>query len=250
MDNHDHAARQKEYYNAIAQEYDAHHSHHYALRYKYELCRDILNGIPLEGMNVLDALCGGGEMTGFFLENGAKVQGLDISEKCCEIYAKRFPDCPVQCVSMTKTSFGDAVFDLVFTNSLHHLPPQLDKGLDEISRILKPGGYFVCFEPLAGALPDIARKMWYRLDQKYFQENERSLDFDRLRNYLSGDFDPVKHLYGGNAAYLFVNSSMVLRMPLGFVKFYAPFCLWLERIINCIQPRFLSCWVLAVFRKK
>ena len=148
---------QKEYYNRIAEEYDRHYANKYALKYRYGIYDGIFNNIDLKDMHILDAMCGGGESTGYFIKHGASVAGLDISESCCAIYQKRYPECPVMCSSILKTQFSDSSFDIIMTDSLHHIHPYVNHGINEILRILKPGGYFCCWEPVSGSLVDLLR---------------------------------------------------------------------------------------------
>jgi ubiquinone/menaquinone biosynthesis C-methylase UbiE len=240
---------QREYYNRIADEYDSHYAHPHALRYRHSLYDIFLDEMDLEGKTVLDAACGGGEATVYLKARGAEVTGLDISERCCELYAQRFPDGKVVCASMLRTGLPDASFDLVLTDSLHHLHPYVREAMTEMNRILKPDGYFLCWEPNAGSVLDLARKIWYRLDRKFFESNEESIEIKKLMTSSGDAFEIVSNRYGGNVAYLFVNLSMALRIPTGLVTFYAPFFMWLERKLGIIRWRFVSAWVLCLMRK-
>ena len=51
---------QQKYYNIIADEYDIHYGNKYALKYRYGIYDKMLNNIKLKGVQVLDAMCGGG----------------------------------------------------------------------------------------------------------------------------------------------------------------------------------------------
>ncbi|HLP44947.1 MAG TPA: class I SAM-dependent methyltransferase [Candidatus Kapabacteria bacterium] len=241
---------QKELYNKIAPTYDLYYSNDYALNYRYELYRNILKSIELKNLKALDAMCGGGQTTGFLLKNNALVTGLDISESQCEIYKKRYGSCDVVCSSIIETGFPDSYFDLVVMESLHHLYPHTDKGINEIHRILKPGGYFLLWEPCAGSIFDLFRKIWYKIDKYYFEKNERSIDLQKMMKFHDPQFELIQRKYGGNLAYLFVQESMVLRINPKIVNFYAQALLRVEKIVNRIQPPFLSLWVLALLRKK
>ena len=241
---------QSRYYNSIAAVYDRHHSNKYVLEYRYDLYKKILKGIRLENLKVLDAMCGGGQNTGFLLKHNASVTGLDISEEQCRIYKKRYPQCDVECASMIRTPFPGATFDLVVVNSLHHLQPDIDKGIREIHRILKPGGYFLLWEPCADSLFDIFRRMWYKTDKKYFEKNERSIDLKKITVSFLSRFDLIRKKYGGNFAYLFLLGSMQLRINPRFFKYFAPPFMALERFFNFLQPSFLSFWVSALLQKK
>ncbi|MBI2240886.1 MAG: class I SAM-dependent methyltransferase [Magnetospirillum gryphiswaldense] len=240
---------QRDYYNAIANAYDSSYSSPYALRYRQELFASILEGVEVKGLRVLDMACGGGQNSTFFKERGAEVTGLDISDAQCTIFQHRFPDSVVVTGSMTQMSFSDASFDLVVTESLHHSHPHLQQCLAEVHRVLKPGGRFLLWEPECGSIFDHARKLWYRLDPHYFQDNEASIDIDQVLDAYDGKIMVERLQYGGNLAHLFVLSSMHFRIPPTAVKYYARPVMALERMLNKLNSRFFSMWVLCLLRK-
>ena len=241
--------KQRRYYDKISKIYDQHYFSAHALRYRHDLYADILEGIDLKQFRVLDAMCGGGENTAFMIERSAAVEGIDISQEQCHIYAKRFPTCRVTNASIFETGFDDESFDLVVTDSLHHLHPHLDRGLEEILRIIRPYGYFLLWEPSAKSLLDMFRKVWYKLDRKYFQGNEKAVDLSGILKKYDGHLKPVKKKYGGNVAYLLLNESMILRISPNLLDRYAKALLAMEDFISKLQTRFLSCWVLALLQK-
>src|SRR6266568_9192792 len=53
----------------------------------------LLRGIDLVGANVLEAMCGSGHSTGFLLEHGAHVTGLDVSQEAIELFKSKWPQC-------------------------------------------------------------------------------------------------------------------------------------------------------------
>ena len=242
--------KQREYYNRIAANYDAHYSTKEALHYRYQVFDNFLKGNDFNGLKVLDAMCGGGENSGFFLAKGADISGVDISSEQCRFYRNRFPAADCRCESILQTSFPDNSFDFIITESLHHLPPQVDKGINEMVRILRPGGRLLIWEPSSGSFLDLIRKIWYRLDNVYFQDNEGSIDFSTLAQEHQNHLQLLQHMYGGNLANLFVLSSMQFRIPTAWVQYYAPLLLPLDRFISRFQGKRSACWILAMFQKK
>ncbi len=208
----------------------------------------MLAGLDLRGCRALDGMCGGGQNTAYLLERGVRVDGVDISDTQCQIYAQRFPHCPVYCASMLDTGLPTASYDLVIVESLHHLPPQVDAGVAEIVRLLKPGGHLLLWEPAAGSILNLARKIWYRLDSIYFQPNEAAIDIKHiLRN---PELNLLHRRYGGNFAYFFVFSSLHLRIQPRAVVRYSDLAMSVERLINRVQGRYLASWVLALLQKR
>ena len=240
---------QQQYYDAISKEYDSHFGSQVALDYRARVYDLILDKLDTSGMTVLDAMCGGGEATSYFNSRGANCVGVDISYECCRAYAARHGESQVACCSILNTAFADRSFDLVMTDSLHHLHPWVNPGIEEIHRILKPGGYFCCWEPAAGSIFDAMRKLWYRLDPKYFEENEAAIDGKRLQLEHSDKFRLVAQVYGGNVGYLAINGAMALRLPVAFVERTGPFLSKMEGMVNRIQPRALSLWFLMLLQR-
>jgi len=133
--------------------------------------------------------------------------------------------------------------------ALHHFHPEVQKAIDEVYRILKPNGMFCFCEPHAGSLPDAFRKLWYRCDRRYFEENEASVNPKQLLAANRGRFRLVSQRFGGNVAYLFVLSSVFLRIPSRLKPYYSPLLLRLESAITPIQGRFLSFFTICQWQK-
>ena len=100
----------------------------------------------LEGKRVLDAGCGNGRYT-YALSNlgAADVIGLDISQTNLVDARKRLQKRPrdgisYQHGSALKMPFQDESFDFVFSNGVLHHTPDIDAGLRELVRVLKPNG--------------------------------------------------------------------------------------------------------------
>ncbi|MBK7960872.1 MAG: class I SAM-dependent methyltransferase [Bdellovibrionales bacterium] len=234
----------------MASVYDKHYSSESAIAYRNCIFDAFLSDIDLQNQKMLDAMCGGGESSGYFIaKKNVQVFGIDISEKQCEFFKSRYPSVSVACGSILDTPFDDNTFDFIITESLHHLHPYVNGGVNEITRILKPGGYFMVWEPNSGSFFDMVRKIWYSVDRKFFEKNEASIDFQKLVKDHSHHLELVKKQFGGNVAHLFVMNSMLFRIPVAFVKIYGPFFIFIELLLNRIQFNFVSCWVLGLFRK-
>lgn len=247
----DEEQKQKEYYNSIAETYDNYYASSPALSYRYGIYHRILSGVNLSDSLVLDAMCGGGQTTEFFLKMGATVFAQDISEEQLHYYHIRYPDADIRCESVLNMSYPDNTFDLVATDSLHHVHANLNIAVKEILRILKPGGYLLIWEPAANSFVDKLRRIWYRNDPKYFTIDEKAIDINTLLEEFSERIEPVHIHYGGNFAYFFVNSAMLFRMPHKLVQFYAPVMGALENVLDrmTISQR-IPAWVLALLKKK
>jgi 2-polyprenyl-3-methyl-5-hydroxy-6-metoxy-1,4-benzoquinol methylase len=243
-------AVQKDYYNTIAQEYELHYSSSDALKYRHSLYSGFLKNIDVKEMKILDAMCGGGQSTGFFIKRGANVTGIDISEGQCENFKKNFPGCEIHCRSILSPELGEKCFDFIITDSLHHVHPDIDRCMMVFNGLLKPGGYLMLWEPSAKSIFDYIRKVWYKRDKKYFQENEAAIDLKKLITDNNESFRLVKKSYGGNIAYIFVLLTMALRLKNNKKRVWFNVFLFFEKGLSRLQNRYTALWFLALFQKK
>ena len=119
----------------------------------------------------------------------------------------------------------------------------------ELHRVLKPGGYLCFMEPHSGSLPDIVRRVWYKHDQ-LFSDNEAAIDLGAIERELSSHFSFNRVKYQGSVGFLLVLNSMIFRIPLRLKPLYTPLLLALESLISKLQGKKLSCFVVAQWQKK
>lgn len=241
---------QKEHYDSLAVDYAKHYGDKWSQKYRKKFFNDpMFEGIDLSGKSVIDALCGSGETTFYLLKKGAIVTGVDISENEIKQFRKLYPESTGISASILSTGLESNTYDCaVIVGGLHHLHPNIYSAVNEIHRILKPGGYFCFTEPHKGSFSDKFRKFWYKHD-KLFAENEAAVDIEGLKKEFSFKFQFLKESYKGNIAYLLVLNSLIFRIPLGIKRIYSGFLIFLESIIEKIQGRFFSCFVVCQWRK-
>ncbi len=120
----------------------------------YNSSEDFFNFLKTNATNseILDYGCGiGSSLEKVINYNPKKITGIDISEvsiqKAKIKVASSHSIIELAVDNCEKTKFDNNSFDIVYgTGILHHL--NLKLCLDEIERILKPGGKFVFIEPL------------------------------------------------------------------------------------------------------
>lgn len=105
----------------------------------------------LHGGCVLDVATGTGGFAQTLKEELAsytEIIGIDTSERAEQAFKQRFQDVSIRYMMMdaNRLDFPDASFDTVsISYSLHHLPDPLHV-LNEMKRVLKPGGHFIVSE--------------------------------------------------------------------------------------------------------
>ena len=238
-------------YDRIAREYDRHYSDETSERYRERFVNNpMTEGIDLNGRDVLEAMCGSGSTAQYLLSKGARLSGLDISPALMEKFKEQWPAATAICGSILDSGLADDSFDAVFVvGGLHHVQPHLDEAVDEIYRVLRPGGYFCFAEPHARSFPDAVRRLWYKFD-RLFEANEEAIDVDELKSKNAGRFEFMTTRYSGNLAYLLVYNSLIFRVPLSWKRVYAPPLLVAEAAINRVLSRGISCFVVCQWRKK
>lgn len=147
----------------------------------------------IKGLRLLDVGAGLGESSVYFALQGADVTATDISPGMVD-FAERLARhhgttvkgvvCPAEHLDVP-----DASFDLVYVaNSIHHMPDK-DRFFQEVRRVLKPGGHFFSWDPLAYN-PVI--NVYRHIATEVRTDNEAPLrvcDLNRVRKY----FDHVGH---------------------------------------------------------
>jgi len=243
--------QQQEHYDKIAADYEVHYSDEWSIEYRRRFIYDpMFAGLNLSGMEVLDAMCGSGQTTSYLLAHGAKVTGLDISNEVLDQFQARWSEAKAVKRSLLDSGFPDNSFDCVaVVGGLHHIHPQVKAAMHEIHRVLKPGGYFCFMEPHTGSFPDVVRRIWYRFD-RFFSDNEAAIDIGRLQEDFAGQFTLKQADYLGNVAFLLVLNSLIFRIPPGSKKFISPPLMKLEPLINKLQTKLTSCFVVAQWQKR
>ncbi len=99
----------------------------------------------LKGKQCLDVGCGGGRYTIAMSRMGAgQATGCDISDDGlanARLRAEGMSNVSFEKASVLDLPFDDGSFDFVFSSGVLHHTTDPDKGLDELTRVLRPGGY-------------------------------------------------------------------------------------------------------------
>lgn len=125
---------------------DEHYFEEAASLLRTRLTRNGIDLDPVCNWDVLDAGCGGGRYSAAWATLGAKsVTGIDFSEigiqTARERTATRFSNVKFEIGDALAIPFPDNSFDCSFSNGVLHHTRDWKKGIHEMVRVLKPGGF-------------------------------------------------------------------------------------------------------------
>jgi len=126
-------------------------------KFEVDLTMDMLK--PGSRQYILDAGCGTGIFTEYFLNAGAKIKGLDLSEPMLKRAAEKFKDRDFSCLAgdITRLPFEDEIFDKAISITSIEFIKDGKKAVDELFRVVKRGG-FVLAATLNSLSPWAARR--------------------------------------------------------------------------------------------
>lgn len=112
--------------------------------FKYKWLKDIAEFDAHAGEAVLEVGMGLGTDILQFARGGAKVSGVDLTHNSVETVKKRFALYGLtgnfQQADFRDLPFEDDTFDVVYSFGVLHHSPYMDEGIEEVRRVLKPGG--------------------------------------------------------------------------------------------------------------
>ncbi|ADO49294.1 malonyl-ACP O-methyltransferase BioC [[Enterobacter] lignolyticus] len=132
---------------------------------------------------VLDAGCGPGGISRYWRDNGCEVTALDLSaQMLAEARRQQAADHYVQ-ADIEAIPLASAQFDLVWSNLAVQWCDSLQDAVQELYRMLRPGGVLAFTTLAADSLPEL-RQAWRAIDEK--PHANRFLSREALDSALSG----------------------------------------------------------------
>lgn len=162
----------------------------------------------LAGLSVISLGCGNGADARWLKDNGAsRVVGVDISDGLIAIAKKNNPDLEFNVMDIEKLDFPDETFDLVYSSLVLHYLSSWSKVLNEVRRVLKPGGKFIFSDghPIESALQtyDDGKVKKELLGRAWLRESET---YEIYGDYLAaaqGGIRKIKAHVAGNEVYFY-----------------------------------------------
>jgi ubiquinone/menaquinone biosynthesis C-methylase UbiE len=121
------------------------------------------SGKKRDEISILEVGCGAGNNVWFFAEEGFKGYGIDMSSSAIEFgkrhLAMRGLDADLRVGDISSLPWADSSFDFVLDRgALTQIDYEhIDAVLQEVIRVLKPGGQMMCFTLYGMQSPDRAR---------------------------------------------------------------------------------------------
>ena len=128
----------------IAENYDSYYQTEFGGKVdaiEKEIISELLKEIPKEKM--LELGCGTGHWTEFFVNQGFNVTGVDISEAMLNIAIGKKLEANLLLANSESLPFEDGSFKSIVSITMLEFVENQDKAVQEMHRVLKPGGYLI-----------------------------------------------------------------------------------------------------------
>ena len=180
------------------------------ISYSYKL-HEYLN---FKDKKVLDVGCGNGYVLSKYATEGAEVFGIDITDVGVELCSKRFRYMKLngdfRVADAEDIPFPDDTFDCVCSMGVLHHVPNTQKALDEIFRVLKPGGrLIVMFYHRNSAKYQFKFRIWSLITGKPMQQ---------LVNEFDGLGNPKGTVFTRKELGKILSNFTSIRMNVGFLE--------------------------------
>ncbi len=223
-------------------------------RYRYEaqpFMRKAMEFDAFKGKRLLEIGCGLGTDLLQFAKGGAEVTGVDLTTASIDLVKKRFAlyGLPVraQVGDAERLPFSDASFDVVYSFGVLHHTPNTRKTIDEVYRVLKPGGRIIIMLYHRHSIHVALGALIYRISKR-IRRTGHTLVEDWVRIY-DGDDNPLGKAYSRSEI-----RSMFSRFDNLRMSTYDPIRRKYPAVVNWVNQWFLSrrwgFWLVIKGRKR
>jgi SAM-dependent methyltransferase len=167
------------YYEQIKEKFDLYMSS-YDVQQRLKL---ITKSLPnkIDYSNVLEVGCGTGKITKLFRNKCIKLTVSDISKKLAQSVSKKF-SCKWSKQDACDMNFPSNIFSFIFSSECIEHTPSPEKSLQEMVRVLKPGGVLLVTSPNILWYPIVWLSM--QINLRKFKGNEIFLSPFKAKDIL------------------------------------------------------------------
>ncbi|MEL6151488.1 MAG: class I SAM-dependent methyltransferase [Chloroflexota bacterium] len=200
------------HYDRIADAYAAARRHYANRRYLAFQHEVMLQQVTddLRQMRVLDCMSGSCEFAYVARERVGSLHAVDISTG---ILQQATPPLPTTrtCASALQLPFAPGTFDAVFiSGGLHHIRADYETALEELHRVLKPGGWLVAAEPADDNPLIFAARSLLHIVNDLYEEGEAGFRREELEaGFRRNGFTNVSTHRHGYVAYTLIGNTDV-----------------------------------------
>ncbi|MEQ1929456.1 MAG: class I SAM-dependent methyltransferase [Parvularculaceae bacterium] len=202
--------RQKEHFNRIAPAYVAGRNERNHIVVKDLIWEAAVRGVKFDlppRFSVIEPMCGVGDGCDFarkHLGPDFSYAGFDYSDEIVRSAKEQMPGADIWRADATTVELPSARYDAaIILGGLHHVPFHVPQVLASVTRSLKPGGYFINFEPTSGN-PAFAkaREIIYERNAIFDAGTERAFTVPQLKSlFEEAGLRPERITFPGLAAY-------------------------------------------------
>ena len=204
--------QQREHFNSIAEQYYRARTNKNHLLLKDLIWRTFLernSGLGDHVHSVLEPMCGMAEGYEILKSNfnfDFDYKGFDYSENMVEIARRSKPDLMIDWGDVTAFLPSDKPVDLIILiGGLHHVYSRCAEVLSNLSKAVRPGGYFISFEPTHNNfLNRTIRENIYKTNNLFDDDTEQGFEYKDLAiNFEMAGFERIDEVYPGLLSYVF-----------------------------------------------
>jgi len=209
-------------------------------RYRFET-QPFMTGMMefghFRGKKLLEIGCGLGTDLLQFARGGAEVTGIDLTPASVDLVKKRFAlygmSVEAQSADAECLPFSDASFDVVYSFGVLHHTPNTHKAIDEVHRVLKPGGRIIIMLYHRHSM-HVVLGLLYAKFSKVTKNGKTSEEWVRM---YDGDDNPLGKAYTRSEVRRMFSRFRELRL-----QTVDPYRRRLSRFANQVNQRLISPW--------